>query len=254
MMFELLYNNLRKMPAIRRRALEYKDVKFDKEGLTYIDGKPFWIHNGRAYYIFLLANLSGRFIQFPVILDEIAESIAKIVDFSKIDKILTLEAMGLHIATAVAMKTNRPLVIAGKYRYHDEITGWEPSNQMEVVKHTGYGESRLYINDVYPGDRILLLDSIISTGGSFTAIIKVLKKKGIDIKDAVAIIEKTDYKGPENVKRATGVTVKTLFKIKIRDVKETPNGLVAYNDVITTKLLTHIVVNKLQDAPKVRDY
>lgn len=245
-MFELLYENLQKMPAIRRLALEYKNKTFKEQGLVFIDGKPFWIHNGKAYYIFLLANLSGRFIQFPEVLDEIAESIAKIVNFSKVDKILTLEAMGLHISTAVAMKVKKPLVIAGKYRYHDEITNWEPPNQMEVIKKTGYGETRMYINDVFPNDRILLLDSIISTGGSFSAIITVLRRHGVFIEDAVAVIEKADYKGPENVKEKTGVDVKTLFKIKIKDVKETPDGLIAYNEILTTKLLTHITINKLR--------
>ena len=230
-MLELLQENLKKTYAIRRKAIELQDQIFEKEGFTIINGHPYWVHDKKAYYIFMLINITGRFIQNPHILKEITEAVVRIVDFSNVDKILTLEAMGLHVGTALSLKTNKPLTIAGKVKYRDEITNWEPPYQMFIEKKTGYSASRLYINDIIPHERILLIDSIISTGGSFVATIKKLQEYSVEIVDAIAVIEKADYDGVERVKRETGVDVKTLVKVNIRDVVERDNTLLTYNDV-----------------------
>ncbi|MGQ4834181.1 MAG: phosphoribosyltransferase family protein [Candidatus Asgardarchaeia archaeon] len=240
-MINLFYTNLRETPAIRRLAVEYNMIFEGKNGLVYVDEKPFWVHNGRLYYIYLLFNLTGRFIQYPSVLNELADAIIRLSDFSDVDKILTLEAMGFHIATAVALKARKPFVIAGKFCYRDDITGWEPANQIAVTKLTGYRKSEMFINDVNPGDQILLLDSIISTGGSFKAIINALREYGVVVKDAVAVIEREDYHGVENVEKATGVKVKTLFQVRMKNVKETPKGLIAYNEVVPTENLSEIM-------------
>ena len=102
---------------------------------------------------------------------------------------------------------------------------------MFIEKKTGYSASKLYINDIIPHERILLIDSIISTGGSFVATIKKLQEYSVEIVDAIAIIEKADYDGVERVKRETGVDVKTLVRVNIRDVVERDNTLLTYNDV-----------------------
>ena len=189
-MLELLFKDLQQIKAIRKEAIEFSGMKFRGQGLKFIDGKPIWIQNGKPYYIFLLMKLSGRFMQHPAILNEISNIIARIVDFSKVDKILTLETMGIHISTALSLRTKKPLAIAGKIKYYDEVTSWEPPHQIEVTKKTGYGVSKLYINDIFPEDKVMIFDSIISTGGSFTSLIKRLKERRIEIVDAVAVLEK----------------------------------------------------------------
>ena len=234
-MLELLQENLKKTYAIRRKAIELGDTKFENDGFAIIDGHPYWVHDKKAYYIFMLINITGRFIQNPQILREVTDVIAGITDFSRVDKILTLEAMGLHIGTALSLKTNIPLTIVGKVKYRDEITNWEPPYQMIVEKKTGYSVSKLYINDILPHERILLIDSIISTGGSFVATIKKLQEYNVDIVDAIALIEKADYRGVERVKKETGVDVKTLVKVSIKDVIERDDTLLTYNDVKINK-------------------
>ncbi|MCD6514711.1 MAG: hypothetical protein J7L07_07280 [Candidatus Odinarchaeota archaeon] len=237
-MLEPLFKDLQQIKAIRKEAIEFSGMKFRGQGLKFIDGKPIWIQNGKPYYIFLLMKLSGRFMQHPAILNEISNIIARIVDFSKVDKILTLETMGIHISTALSLRTKKPLAIAGKIKYYDEVTLWEPPHQIEVTKKTGYGVSKLYINDIFPEDKIMIFDSIISTGGSFSSLIKKLKEKQIKIVDAVAVLEKVDYGGVERVKKETGIDVKTLIRIKIRDVREHNDHLEVTADVYPTKYLT----------------
>jgi len=243
-MLEYLFDSLRKIPVIRKRAIELENINFKGHGLRYIDGKPLWIQNGKAYSFFVLANLSGRFLQDPQILEELSIIVSKIVDFSKVDKILTLETMGIHVSTSLSLKVKKPLAIVGKVKYVDDISGWVPSYQIEVVKRAKRSEPKMYINGVYPGDRILLFDSVISTGDSFTAVINALDKRRIEITDAVAILEKEEYNGVEFVKEHTGITVKTLIKMKIVNVVERQDELFVYADLKPSQYFVEALRNK----------
>jgi adenine phosphoribosyltransferase len=77
----------------------------------------------------------------------------------------------------------------------------------------------MYVNGLKSGDRVLLVDSIISTGGTFSALIQALQKLGVKITDAVAVIERIEEKGVQRVRDETGVDVKTLVKIRLESGK-----------------------------------
>jgi len=87
------------------------------------------------------------------------------------------------------------------------------------VKRTGYAEETMYANGLRSGDAVLLVDSIIATGGTYVAIIKELVSQGITIADAVSVIERVEYEGVKRVERETGVKVKTLIKLRLKDGK-----------------------------------
>jgi adenine phosphoribosyltransferase len=139
-----------------------------------------------------------------------AFEIARVSDVRGARKILAPEAMGIHVATALCMVTGKPLLVIRKKPYHlpGEIT---------ITKETGYAREDMYINDVNPGDHILLVDSIIATGGTYVAIIEALRANGVHILDAVAVIERVELGGVEFVKQQTDVEVKTLVKVGLKD-------------------------------------
>jgi len=140
--------------------------------------------------------------------------IARTADLEGVDKILTPEAMGIHLAAALSMVTRIPMSVIRKRKYGlpDEI---------EIVKRTGYEETKMYINEVKPEETVVLVDSIIATGGTFASIVKALKKHGVTVQDLVAVIERPEFNGVSFVKRETGHVVKTLIKVVLKDGKVT---------------------------------
>lgn len=152
----------------------------------------------------------------PSVLKEISEVLADILDLSKVEKIVAVEAMGIHIATALALETGIPFVVIRKRQYGLE-------GEHEILKHTGYATSKLYINDLKEGDNILLVDDVVSTGGTLSALIKELKAIGVNLIDTVVVVEKGEGKGI--VEEATGENIKTLVKLDVVDGKVVADSL-----------------------------
>ncbi|WP_458402669.1 hypoxanthine/guanine phosphoribosyltransferase [Methanobrevibacter sp.] len=145
----------------------------------------------------------------PRILRELTLSVYKHADLD-VDKIVAVEAMGIHLATALSLATDIPFVVIRKRSYGLE-------GEFEVYQETGYGSSNLYINDLHEGEKILLIDDVVSTGGTLTALIRTLKDIGLDIKSIVAVIEKGE--GKEIVKRETGIDIISIVKLDVIDGK-----------------------------------
>ncbi|RLG59075.1 adenine phosphoribosyltransferase [Candidatus Geothermarchaeota archaeon] len=146
----------------------------------------------------------------PVVLWGCAFEIARVANLKDANVILAPEAMAIHLATALSLITGIPFIVIRKRSYglKDEI---------KIVKRTAYAETKMYLYGVKPGDRVILIDSIIATGGTFSAIIKALKERGIIIQDVIAVIEKADLGGVERVEKETGHRVKTLIKVSIEN-------------------------------------
>jgi adenine phosphoribosyltransferase len=138
--------------------------------------------------------------------------VARILDLKGAEKIMSPEAMGFHIAAALSMVTGLPLLMIRKRPYF--LPG-----EVKVVKRTGYEESAMYINGVRKGDRVVLVDSLIATGGTLIPIIKALSDLGVVVQDAAAVIERKGMGGVQAVERETGVRVKTLLKVDLVDGK-----------------------------------
>jgi len=164
-----------------------------------------------ASYRYMVNPLSSGVPEiYPEALWGCTYEIAKAADIKHANKILAPEAMGIHLAAAVSMVTGLPFLVARKISY--KLPG-----EIEVVKRTGYAESKLYINHVNPGDKVLLVDSIIATGGTISAIIKALEANKVEVVDIVVVIERKELNGVERVRKETGKQVKTLIKTVIKD-------------------------------------
>lgn len=120
----------------------------------------------------------------PKLMDEIAREITERADLNRIDKILTAEAMGIHIATALSLESGLPFVIARKrsYKFDEEVA---------VHQETGYGENELYINGLSDGDRLLIVDDVISTGNTLAALSQAAEACGAEIEQIIVVIRRT---------------------------------------------------------------
>ena len=135
--------------------------------------------------------------------------IVEMVDWSKIDLIVSVEAMGLPLLAAVGDATGKPTVVIRKREYGME-------GEVRVDVSTGYSQSTTYINDISPGERILIVDDVISTGGTLEPILATLEEMGVILQDIVIAIEKGE--GRERLaKERPGWPIRTLARIDIID-------------------------------------
>src|SRR6056297_3153453 len=142
----------------------------------------------------------------PELLREIVIRIIRKADLEDVDKIVTPAAMGIHISTAISLMTDIPLVVIRKRKYGLE-------GEVSLSQQTGYSENEMYINDVDEGDRVLVLDDVLSTGGTLRAITDALEHIGADVADVVAVIKKA---GPNELDDS-GTDVKTLINVDVED-------------------------------------
>ena len=145
----------------------------------------------------------------PSMLRELADVVKKHVDMD-IDKIVAIEAMGIHLATALSLASDIPFVIIRKRQYGLD-------GEIEINQKTGYGSSNLYINDLHPGEKILLIDDVVSTGGTLISTLNALKEMDLDIKATVAVIEKGE--GKKIVEKETKIPVFSVVKLDVIDGK-----------------------------------
>ena len=137
--------------------------------------------------------------------------IVEMVDWSKIDLIVSVEAMGLPLLAAVGEVTGKPTVVIRKREYGME-------GEVRVDVSTGYSQSTTFINDISAGERILIVDDVISTGGTLEPILATLEEMGVILQDIVIAIEKGE--GRERLaKERPRWPIRTLARIDIIDGK-----------------------------------
>jgi len=142
----------------------------------------------------------------PGLLREIVIRIIRKANIENVDKIVTPAAMGIHISTAVSLMTDIPLVVIRKREYGLD-------GEVALSQQTGYSDNEMYINDVTGGDRVLVLDDVLSTGGTMKAVLDALDGIGADVADVVAVIKKA---GPNKLDD-TDYDVKTLINVTVED-------------------------------------
>ncbi|MCL7418179.1 MAG: hypoxanthine/guanine phosphoribosyltransferase [Halalkalicoccus sp.] len=141
----------------------------------------------------------------PALLREVVIEVMKVADLA-VDKIVAPEAMGIHLATALSLQTDIPLVVIRKRQYGLD-------GEVSIHQQTGYSESEMYINDVEAGDRVLVVDDLLSTGGTLAAICGALSDIGAEIVDVVVVLRKV---GPSALDD-TGFEATSLLDITVED-------------------------------------
>ena len=129
-------------------------------------------------------------LQDPVGLRLVVDGLADAFRDVGVDKVAGIEARGFIIAAPVAKELGAgfvPLRKAGKLPYktigHDY--------QLE------YGTDRLeaHVDAIVPGERVLLLDDLVATGGSCEAALRVLEAVGGEVVGVGAVVDLPDVGG-----------------------------------------------------------
>lgn len=140
----------------------------------------------------------------PELIREVTGHIVRIADLDA-DKIVTVEAMGIPIGTGLSIICDLPMVIVRKRKYG--LPG-----EIEVSQVTGYSKSQLFLNGINRGDRVIVVDDVISTGGTLLAVLQSLRMAGATVTDIVVVVRRGD--GVEKLK-GQGYAVKTMVDVEV---------------------------------------
>lgn len=222
---------LRKKAVINLKIDELQDKIPNKPGFFRLGGVPYWLDivddKKIINYIYVLGKppyMSMPSERMPVAPETLRSLVALtgIYDLSNVDKIVAPEAMGFHVGGVFSILTDIPFVPIAregkKKRYVDDISGKELEGRISFLKSTGYETTEMSVYGVEPGETVLLLDTIISTGGTGSSIINGLREHNIEVRGFGAYVAKMDYKGIENIEKETGITPKPLINLWINDV------------------------------------
>lgn len=123
---------------------------------------------------------------------------------AKIDKVAGIEARGFILGGAVAHQLSAGFVPIRK-------KGKLPHQTVRMAYALEYGEDEIemHVDAITPGQRVLLVDDLIATGGTATGAVKLLQQCGAVVEAACFIVDLPDLGGAEKL-RGLGVAVRTM--------------------------------------------
>ena len=147
-----------------------------------------------------ITTLLGNARAFRRAVDELVQPWAG----SKIDKVAGIEARGFILGGAVAHQVSAGFVPIRK-------KGKLPHTTVRVAYSLEYGldEMEMHEDAVGEGDRVVLVDDLIATGGTAEGAVKLLRQMGAEVLAACFIIDLPELGGADKL-RKLGVPVRTL--------------------------------------------
>ncbi|MCR9144724.1 MAG: adenine phosphoribosyltransferase [bacterium] len=126
----------------------------------------------------------------------------------KIDVIAGVDARGFLLGVTIAYELNLPFVPVRK-------KGKLPFKTISEDYELEYGKATIELHDdaVKKGDRVVLFDDLIATGGTMLAAAKLIQRLGGDIVEAAAIVDLPALKGSEKI-QAAGIAVHSLVEFE----------------------------------------
>ena len=136
---------------------------FPKPGITFYDVTTLFAH--------------------PIGFKLAVDGMEKYVRSRKPDKIVGIESRGFVVGAAVADRTGLPLILARK-------PGKLPADTVSEEYSLEYGSATVEIHTdaISKGDRVLVADDLIATGGTLAAVCNLVRKLGGEVVGISAVI------------------------------------------------------------------
>ncbi len=124
----------------------------------------------------------------------------------KLDKVAGMEARGFILGGAVAHQLSVGFVPIRK-------KGKLPFTTVSIAYSLEYGvdEMEMHTDAVLKGERVILVDDLIATGGTAEGAVKLLQKMGAEVVAACFVIDLPELGGAKKIE-ALGVPVHALVK------------------------------------------
>jgi adenine phosphoribosyltransferase len=143
----------------------------------------------------------------PEVLREARDRLCALGMFTA-DKILVEEDKGAILGSAVALHKGLPLAVARWYTY-------DLTESISVPIESEYFTGKLYVNGVSAGDRVVIVDDTISTGGTLAALIRAVEAAGAKVVEVLVAVEKVESGGADRIQREFGLPVRSVIKIAV---------------------------------------
>lgn len=148
-----------------------------------------------------ITTLLGDARAFRRTIDELVQPWAG----TKIDKVAGMEARGFILGGAAAHQLSAGFVPIRK-------KGKLPHAKVSIAYSLEYGldEMEMHRDALEPGERVILVDDLIATGGTAEGAVRLLQKIGANVMAACFVIDLPDLGGARKIE-ALGVPVRTLI-------------------------------------------
>lgn len=165
-----------------RLAEKIKDQAVKRGDFTLTSGKKssFYIDIKKAY-------------TDPHTMNLIVEGMAEVIKDEHFDRIAGMELGGVPIATALSLKTNLPFIIIRK-------------------KKRTHGTNSRIEGDLKNGEKVIMVDDIVTTGGSIKNGIEALKDEGVECKKVIAVVDRLE--GASDNLEKFNIRLKSLLTLK----------------------------------------
>jgi len=130
--------------------------------------------------------------QFRIMIKNLQNNIAETIGLNSFDSLVSVPTGGLVIASALAIETVKPLIYVRS-------------------KPKDYGTSKSIEGQIHEGMKVVMIDDVVTTGGSVVNAIKSLKDANITIKDAYVIINRME--GADEALKELGVRLHSITNI-----------------------------------------
>ncbi len=126
----------------------------------------------------------------PEALRMIIEKLREMYADLDIDAVVGIESRGFIIGTPLALALNAPFVPIRK-------VGKLPFDKIKVSYKLEYGEAtiEMHTDALEKGDRVLIVDDLLATGGTTAASIELVEKLGAEVVKCAFVIELGFLKG-----------------------------------------------------------
>ena len=139
----------------------------------------FTLASGQQSPVYLdLRRIAGD----PALLRQVAASYAALLKPLQFDRLAAVPYAALTIGTAVALATDRPLIYPRK-------------------EAKSYGTGQLVEGPFAPGERVAVIEDLVTSGGSVLRAVETLRNAGLQVTDVVVLIDR-EQGGPQNVAAA----------------------------------------------------
>ncbi len=144
-----------------------------------------------SYYVDLRAipSYPGA---YKVVIEAYGQLIKNGLGVKKFDAIAGIPTAGLAFSSPIALQFSKPMVYARK-------------------EEKPYGRERRIEGVIKPGWNVLIVDDLITTGGSIVSAAQAIREEGGEVKDAVVLIDRLEG-GESNLKKS-GVSLHSLTDV-----------------------------------------